>query len=553
MLIPSPSSSSSLILIHIHVLHPRPQPPRDHHPQRRPQTHPPLLDSSPTPPRRAFVLLVHPYTDVALPYTPRSFYLSSPLQAAGTPGQLTPPCLQLRLTEARVRQAPPPAAHKPKTGSTYAKEPPKPNSKVARMAAQNNQQDDDDDDDEETTTDDSSDEEAAFEMDGQELWTQTFCATCDCLIEPGEGIAKSSSKTDPPASPAFHSTLKSRSANSTTRGSNASEQAAQIAADSNKPATGSKDALKRTHSRRSSACQSRWRSPRPPTSAPAAQAAACMPSASSVPPQSCTTTRAKERASPATPLHPPIARVPPRLAQAPLPANRSHSNSSGPSSFKSNEANASVSHPTATDAQPRPRKRGFLGGLGLTPAALKQQEAELAAKRKAPTPLYCSERCRLIDERRSSGLGELAKYPLPAPHASTHRSMGSASASPLDPLRQRLVRAPRHGRQYARERVPLPRLHGQVCRRQQRQRRGYPQRRQRHRHRKLQWLHLRSRCRSEAAHRQRSAHHPARSARTRRRRRGLLSAIRAQLRAGRRSAQQPQDASRRRCSVRRSS
>ncbi|CDS01323.1 hypothetical protein [Sporisorium scitamineum] len=91
-------------------------------------------------------------------------------------------------------------------------------------------------------------------------------------------------------------------------------------------------------------------------------------------------------------------------------SNRSHSNSSGPSSFKSNDAtNASNANTNTSDGQPRIKKRGFLGGLGLTPAALKQQQDELAAKRKAPTPLYCSERCRLIDERRSSGLGELTQ------------------------------------------------------------------------------------------------------------------------------------------------
>ena len=82
--------------------------------------------------------------------------------------------------------------------------PSKPNPKLVRDAAAA-AADDDDDDDQETTTDDSSDEEAAFEMDGQELWTQTYCVTCDCLIEPGEGLSKSE------PSRASHTSLKSRS------------------------------------------------------------------------------------------------------------------------------------------------------------------------------------------------------------------------------------------------------------------------------------------------------------------------------------------------------
>lgn len=332
------------------------------------------------------------------------------------------------------------AAQKPKNGSNHTKEPPKPNSKAARIAAQNNQPDDDDDDDEETTTDDSSDEEAAFEMDGQELWTQTFCATCDCLIEPGEGIAKASSKPDTSASPALHSTLKSRSANSTARGSNASEHAAQVA-DSNKPANGPKDALKRTHSagrlhakaggaplgphKRTGSAGSRLHALselRPTTKLHDDKGKAKSASRDA--------STSSTRKSPAT------------SRPGSAASNRSHSNSSGPSSFKSNENNAGVSHANPPDAQSRPKKRGFLGGLGLTPAALKQQEAELAAKRKAPTPLYCSERCRLIDERRSSGLGELAKYlsqPLmppstavwaPPPPPSWTRS-ASVSSAPL--------------------------------------------------------------------------------------------------------------------------
>ncbi|SPO25020.1 uncharacterized protein UTRI_01534_B [Ustilago trichophora] len=316
---------------------------------------------------------------------------------------------------------PPGSTSKPKNASAHTG-PPKPNAKMAardHAIADDHDDDDDDDDDEETTTDDSSDEEAAFEMDGQELWTQTYCATCDCLIEPGEGIAKAGSSTDPAASPIGHTTLKSRSGTIKARGSNASDTLPPTADDSKAASAASKHSpttaksgpspLKRTHSagRLHAKAGNGPLGPHKRTGSAGSRL------------------HALSELRPTTKLHDDKgkAKAPTREASGPhgrkspaasrpgsAASNRSHSNSSGPSSFKSNEAAAAATTNASSDAQARTRKRGFLGGLGLTPAALKQQEAELAAKRKAPTPLYCSERCRLIDERRSSGLGELAQY-----------------------------------------------------------------------------------------------------------------------------------------------
>lgn len=334
---------------------------------------------------------------------------------------------------------PPGAASKLKNGSTQTAGPSKSNGKVSRDQSPHN---DDDDDEETTTDDDSSDEEAAFEMDGQELWTQTYCLTCDCLIEPGEGIAKTGSTTDPSDAPAVHSTLKSRSGTIKARSSSTSEAAPPIVDDGkDSPTTTKTSPMKRTHSagRLHAKAGAGPMGPHKRTGSAGSRL------------------HALSELRPTTKLHDdkgkakahnrdgsgPVGRKSPAASRPGSAAsNRSQPSSSGPSSFKSNEATAGANANTSSDGQARARRRGFLSGLGLTPAALKQQEAELAAKRKAPTPLYCSERCRLIDERRSSGLGELAQYlsqPLvpptsaawaPAPPAVWTRS-ASMSSMPL--------------------------------------------------------------------------------------------------------------------------
>ncbi|KAJ1032399.1 hypothetical protein NDA16_000425 [Ustilago loliicola] len=307
---------------------------------------------------------------------------------------------------------PPGMALKPNGGPANAAGPSKPNPKLVRMQSTDNN-----DDDDEQTTDDSSDDESAFEMDGQELWTQTYCVTCDCLIEAGEGIAKAATSSndaaDPPTS---HTTLKNRSGTIKARGSNASDNARPTSEDAKPPKqspTATKNGptpLKRTHSagRLHAKAGVGPMGPHKRTGS----AGSRLHALSELRPTTKLHDDAKGKAKASTreSTGPHGRKSPAASRPGSAASNRSHSNSSGPSSFKSNEANVSVSHNTAADGQSRNKKRGFLGGLGLTPAALKQQEAELAAKRKAPTPLYCSERCRLIDERRSSGLGELAQY-----------------------------------------------------------------------------------------------------------------------------------------------
>ncbi|SPO22856.1 uncharacterized protein UTRI_01534 [Ustilago trichophora] len=314
---------------------------------------------------------------------------------------------------------PPGSTSKPKNGPPN----PAPSKANAKVAARDHtiavdDHDDNDDDDQQTTTDDSSDEEAAFEMDGQELWTQTYCATCDCLIEPGEGIAKAASSTGPLASPVGHTTLKSRSGTIKARGSNASDSLPPTANDT-KAAAASKHSptatksgpspLKRTHSAGRLHAKA-GNGPLGPHKRTGSAGSRLHALSELRPTTKLHDDKGKAKASTRDANGNHGRKSPAASRPGSAASNRSHSNSSGPSSFKSNEAAAAASTNASSEAQARARKRGFLGGLGLTPAALKQQEAELAAKRKAPTPLYCSERCRLIDERRSSGLGELAQY-----------------------------------------------------------------------------------------------------------------------------------------------
>ncbi|PWZ00874.1 hypothetical protein BCV70DRAFT_216219 [Testicularia cyperi] len=314
----------------------------------------------------------------------------------------------------------------------------------------NGGEDDEDDEDEETTTDDdSSDEDAALEMDGQELWTQTYCATCDCLIEPGEGIAKADGPdTSDSATNGGHTTLKSRSGtikarSSTSSSDHANQTQTETAGKDASHSGGSKSGaahLKRTHS--AGRLQARaGAGPLGPHKRTGSAGSRLNALSELRPTTKLHDDKGKGKASAHESTAGSKGRKSPAVSRPNSAAsNKSRSNSSGASSFKSNEANIGGGGSASANGEsaPRGKSRGFLGGL--TPAALKQQEAELAAKRKAPAPLYCSERCRLIDERRASGLGELAQYlsqPLVppsqaawAPHPAWPRS-SSVSSIPL--------------------------------------------------------------------------------------------------------------------------
>ncbi|EPQ29648.1 uncharacterized protein PFL1_02868 [Pseudozyma flocculosa PF-1] len=272
-----------------------------------------------------------------------------------------------------------------------------------------------DDEDETTTDDDSSDEDAALEMDGQELWTQNYCATCDCLIEPGEGLAGAGAAE---AAPTPHTSLKSRSGTIKARGPDGGSDVAQqqnphgpnaaskgAAATSNTSSNGNKGAdLKRTNS----AGRLHARGPNGPLGPHKRTGSAG------------SRLNALSELRPTTKLHPTQDDVKGKGKassgqEAKGPGRRSPAISRRGSSASVKSLNHSGSGPSSTKSDDgtgsgpvKPKSRGFLGGL--TPAALKQQQAEMAEKKRAPTQLYCSERCRAIDQNRSTGLGELTQY-----------------------------------------------------------------------------------------------------------------------------------------------
>ncbi|PWN99469.1 hypothetical protein FA09DRAFT_328862 [Tilletiopsis washingtonensis] len=275
------------------------------------------------------------------------------------------------------------------------------------------------DDDDASSSDDSGDEAAALEMDGQELWAQNYCATCDCLIPPGAGVSASPASPQPadaqpeagPSRLSDASGLKSRTGTIKARPPSADGKAA---------ANSGGGALKRTHSTgRLHAVGG--------TGAGMGQhkrtgsAAGRLNALSDLKP----TTKLHDDAPAPKGKGSDSTRSPALSRRSSLVSTRSggsggaHGGASGPSS------------PSAsTSALPRTKKSGLLGGL--TPAALRQEEEEARSAKVAPA-LYCSERCRLIDQQRSAGLGELANYlsqPTAPPVAWANSGWGSAAMTP---------------------------------------------------------------------------------------------------------------------------
>lgn len=250
---------------------------------------------------------------------------------------------------------------------------------------------------------DSEDEEAAaFEMDGQDIWTQNYCSICDTLIEPGQGLnARRDSEVVQqtslnPSQQSLHSPTSSISRNSSSglKSKSGTIKARPPSSDG----TGSN--VKRTHSagRIHAVGGANGFGPSKRTGSAGSRL------------------NALSELKPTTKLNPDNGKAS-RQADGNTSRNKSpamsrrnstvsvrsgHSggagaNSSGPSSPMSPATNL-----------PRSKKGGIMGAL--TPAALKQQEELEIAKSKAPPALYCSERCRLIDEQRGSGMGELVYY-----------------------------------------------------------------------------------------------------------------------------------------------
>lgn len=254
--------------------------------------------------------------------------------------------------------------------------------------------------------DDDDDAAVAFEMDGQELWAQNYCATCDCLIEPGQGVGpkkeqqqqqqqkSSSNPTSPTAS------LSRASSGTVTSALGVKSKSGTIKArptSSDGHPESSSSNLKRTSSAGRIHTVGGGGAPLGPHKRTGSAASRL---------------NALSELKPTTKLHPDGETKARKSAEAKVRApGLARRNSS-----KSAQGSADSSPVSPNSMLPRTKKGGLLGPL--TPAALKQEQEAETARLSAPPALYCSERCRMIDEQRSSGLGELIHYlsdPLSSP------------------------------------------------------------------------------------------------------------------------------------------
>ncbi|PWN25024.1 hypothetical protein BDZ90DRAFT_234629 [Jaminaea rosea] len=188
---------------------------------------------------------------------------------------------------------------------------------------------------------DEDDEAANLEMDGQDLWTQNYCSVCDCLIEPGQGVGPRREGDDEPP-----------------KTSPSASSAATPTAPQSPPLMRSKaGTIKgRPAKRNGSSARLNALSDLKPTTKITGQKDAT----------SATSAKMSRRSS--------------------------------------NTSTASSTQSTGSESPnklQRTKKGGLLGSL--TPAALRQQQEELL-KANAPPALYCSERCRTIDEQQQRQL-----------------------------------------------------------------------------------------------------------------------------------------------------
>lgn len=240
--------------------------------------------------------------------------------------------------------------------------------------------------------DDGEDEEdiqANLEMDGQDIWAQNYCSVCDCLIEPGSGVG-SRRPSIVPAIPAEQHANSSGPISPGLSRKSGTIKGRPLAMDESKGPTNERPGhLRRTGS--SGSGKLNVLSDLKPTTKLRGDATA-------------------------------------------HPSPKTSRRSSGASTDSRTAGHGQEGSSGSGAVLPRSRKGGLLGGL--TPAALRQQEEE-ELKAKAPPSLYCSERCRDIDEERQlslSGLAELQSY-VSQPPLSANRATspwGTESNGPFD-------------------------------------------------------------------------------------------------------------------------
>lgn len=234
---------------------------------------------------------------------------------------------------------------------------------------------------------DPDDESAGFEMDGQELWAQSYCATCDCLIEPGQGIETDQQNAldgELTATPSKKETasngLKSKTgtikARPSSRGSNGGNETGGKWKEREKE--GSSTNLKRTHSagRLHAVGAAGPLGGHKRTGSAAARLNALND-------LRLTSNKVQEETSTTT---------------KPSLSRRSSASGGGNGSSRANSPSRSSNNGTST--LPRTKKSLLLSAASAAAVASAAAEEE---SRKRPAALYCSERCRAIDEERSSG------------------------------------------------------------------------------------------------------------------------------------------------------
>ena len=234
-------------------------------------------------------------------------------------------------------------------------------------------------------SDEDSDEDetaAAFEMDSQELWTQNYCATCDCLIEPGQGVGIK--KEDAP----MHSPTSSISRTSGLKSKSGTIKARPLSSD----APSSNANMKRTHSagKLHAAGIAGPLGPHKRTGS----AAGRLNALSELRPTTKLngdSNKTKGTAETGQPKRSPgIVRRESGVSE----------HSAGVNSANSSRPTSPISPNHSLSARSKKNR-----------AAPPQNEEDVDENKIHSTPaLYCSERCQQIDEQRSSGLGELVYY-----------------------------------------------------------------------------------------------------------------------------------------------
>lgn len=239
---------------------------------------------------------------------------------------------------------------------------------------------------EEDEDDEENEEDALnFEMDGQELWNQNYCSVCDCLIEPGTGVG--------PRRPDSRGTKTVTASTATTPATTSPvlrSKSGTIKGRHSSTADEGLTGVKRNGSHTSLSKRS--------------------------------SNGSSHRLSALSDLKPTT-----RINHGPGAGGGGGGgeNVRSPKHGK-HKSTDSASQPPSP-ALPRSRKGGLLD-------ALKQQEEDLL-KEKAPPALYCSERCRTIDEESTIGataFEDLNLYVTTAPFNSNVPANTSPSWSPLD-------------------------------------------------------------------------------------------------------------------------